>query len=131
VTREGDAILEIDARRREPQQADRPDAAQAGKGRVRWRLRPRTNRLAAIPPTNIERGQRPSRWLAFEVVRVSPPIVGRLRLLGLHRVPSCRFTVSGRGSRASLPTHVRAFPYEHPPPRLHVAFSAPDWNGTT
>jgi len=47
----------------------------------------RTDCLAATRPTKNERGQRPSRWLAFEVVQVSPPIVGRLRLIGLHRFP--------------------------------------------
>ncbi len=43
--------------------------------------------LAATRSTKHERGQRPSRWLAFEVVQVSLPVVGKLRLNGLRRFP--------------------------------------------
>jgi hypothetical protein len=62
--------------------------------------------------------------LAFEVVRVSPPIIGRLRLVGLRRSPPVvsRFRCD---SRVSRPMHAGAFPSQHPPPRLHVAFGAP------
>jgi hypothetical protein len=63
--------------------------------------------------------------LTFEVVRVSPPIIGRLRLVGLRRSPPVvsRFRCD---SRVSRPMHAGAFPSQHPPPRLHLAFGAPD-----
>jgi len=63
--------------------------------------------------------------LAFEVVRVSPPIIGRLRLGCLRRSPPAVFRFRC-GSRVSRPTHAGAFPSQHPPPRLHFAFGAPD-----
>jgi hypothetical protein len=63
--------------------------------------------------------------LTFEVVRVSPPIIGRLRLVGLRRsLPAVsRFRC---GSKVFRPMHAGAFPSQHPPPRLHFAFGAPD-----
>jgi hypothetical protein len=63
--------------------------------------------------------------LAFEVVRVSPPIIGRLRLGCLRRSPPAVFRFRC-GSRVFRPTHAGSFPSQHPPPRLHFAFGAPD-----
>jgi hypothetical protein len=87
--------------------------------------------LAAVWPTKTREGSARRVGVAFEVVQVSLPVVGRLRLVGLHRVPPAvsPFPVAAPGCPG--PTHARAFPFEHPPPAFASRSARPTRSGTT
>jgi hypothetical protein len=87
--------------------------------------------LAASWSTKTREGSARRVGVAFGVVQVSLPVVGRLRFVGLHRFPPAvsPFPVAAPGCTG--PAHAQAFPFEHPPPAFASRSARPTRSGTT